>query len=147
MKRYSSNEKGFSLLEVLIALVILAIGLLLLGQTQISGIGGNARGQKITTAATLTQDALEGLMNLNYSALPTDEIEHNFDTDFPVYNNGVAGVSKTFMGMNYTRNYTVDIDYPITDTATIMVTVNWVDHAGNPHSVTEMSVRRRRASE
>ena len=144
------NEKGFSLLEVLIALVILALGLLALGNMQVMGIGGNASGQKITTATTLAQDALEGLINLPYNTLDTrapiiDGTSGNFDTDFPEYNNGNVGVSsKTFMGIDYVRTYMVDRDYPVAgETMTIQVTVTWNDQAGNPHSVTTASVRRR----
>lgn len=142
------NEKGFSLLEVLIALVILALGLLALGNMQVMGIGGNASGQKMTTAATLAQDALEGLINLPYNTLdiraPIDGTYGNFDTDFPEYNNGVAGASKTFMGVAYVRTYRVDRDYPIAgQTMTIEAAVTWNDQSGNPHSVTTASVRRR----
>ncbi len=143
MKRKNFNERGFSLLEVMIALVILAIGLLGLSQMQIIGISGNVSGQKLTTATTLAQDALEKLMNLNYSSLPIDEGTHNFDTDFPIYNGGVAAAYKTFKGVNYTRNYIADIDFPIANTATIVVTINWVDKNGKSHSVSESSVRRR----
>lgn len=143
MKRTFLNEKGFSLLEVMIALVILAIGLLGLSQMQVMGIDGNARGNKLTTATTAAQDAMEKLMNLDSSALPSVDAAGNFDNDFPVYNNGSAVIQKTFMGVNYTRNYMIDVDYPIADTATIAVTVNWTDQGGNLHSVSETSVRRR----
>lgn len=148
MKRGFFNEKGFSLLEVLIALVILAVGLLALGNMQVMGIGGNASGQKMTTATTLAQDALEGMTNVPYNTVDlragVDGTAGNFDTDYPEFNNGVVAASKTFMGINYVRTYMVDRDYPVAgETMTIQVAVNWTDQAGNAHSVTTASVRRR----
>ena len=144
------NEKGFSLLEVLIALVILALGLLALGNMQVMGIGGNASGQKITTATTLAQDALEGLTNVPYNTVDlraaADGTADNFYTDYPEFNNGFVDPCncKTFMGIDYVRTYMVDRDYPVAgETMTIQVTVTWNDQAGNPHSVTTASVRRR----
>ncbi len=143
MERIFINDKGFSLLEVLIALVILALGLLALGNMQVMGIGGNSSGQKITTATTLAQDAMEKLMNLDYAALPVvDTVGANFDTDFTVYNGGVGAASKTYMGVDYVRTYSIDRDFPVADVATIQVTVTWLDQAGNPHSVTETSAKR-----
>lgn len=149
MKRiFNNNEKGFSLLEVLIALVIIALGLLALGNMQIMGIGGNARGQKITTATTLAQDALEGLTNVPYNTVDlragVDGTMGNFDTDYPEFNNGVVAALKTFMGIDYVRTYRVDRDHPVNgETMTIEVAVAWNDQSGNPHSVTTASVRRR----
>lgn len=148
MKRGFFNEKGFSLLEVLIALVILALGLLALGNMQVMGIGGNASGQKMTTATTLAQDALEGMTNVPYNTVDlragVDGTAGNFDTDYPEFNNGVFAASKTFMGINYVRTYMVDRDYPVNgETMTIQVTVSWNDQAGNAHSVTTASVKRR----
>lgn len=147
-KKELLNEKGFSLLEVLIALVILALGLLALGNMQVMGIGGNASGQKMTTATTLAQDAMEGLTNVPYNTVDlragVDGTAGNFDNDYPEFNNGVVAASKTFMGVNYVRTYMVDRDYPFAgETMTIQVTVNWTDQAGNTHSVTTASVKRR----
>lgn len=148
MKRvFNNNEKGFSLLEVLIALVIIALGLLALGNMQVMGINGNSSGQKLTNTTTLAQDALESLANLSYETLdarsPIDGTTGNFDCDYPEFNNGVSCAPKTFLGVNYTRNYIVDRSYPVADSMAIIVTVNWVDQAGNNHAVSVDTVRGR----
>lgn len=61
------NSKGFSLLEVLIGLVILAIGLLAIAGMQITAIKGNDFSMNVTQAAVLAQDRLEILKNLPYN--------------------------------------------------------------------------------
>lgn len=142
------SEKGFNLLEVMVALVLLGVGLLAMANTQITSIGGNSSGQKITVATTLAQDALEGLTNLPYNTVDgraaVDGTPDNFDTDYPELNNGFVDVCncKPVMGVNYTRNYTVDRGYPVAGTMAILVAVNWVDQNGRTHQVTDSTVKR-----
>ena len=51
--RLISNTRGFTLLETLIALTILAIGLLGLLGLQIAAMKGNASGFQVSTAVAL----------------------------------------------------------------------------------------------
>ena len=44
------NQEGFTLIEILIAVTIFAIGMLAVGSMQVSGIRGNATAQGITGA-------------------------------------------------------------------------------------------------
>jgi type IV pilus assembly protein PilV len=64
------NSAGFTLLEVLIAMVILAVGLLAIAQMQVIGIRFNAQGREVTEASTLAMDQLESL-----KALPPDHTD------------------------------------------------------------------------
>ena len=57
--RKSRNEKGFTLLEILVALSILSIGLLGMAGLTTSIIHGNTLSKKVTTATTLGQDRME----------------------------------------------------------------------------------------
>ena len=61
------NKKGFTLLEVLMCMVILAFGLLALAGMQIMAIKGNHFGNKVTNATILAHNTLEDLKNLSFS--------------------------------------------------------------------------------
>ena len=60
------GTKGFSLLEVLIGLVVLAFGLLATAGMQLSSIRGNHFSSDLTQATVLAQNKLEELKNLPY---------------------------------------------------------------------------------
>jgi prepilin-type N-terminal cleavage/methylation domain-containing protein len=57
----TTKSRGFSLIEVLVALVILSISLLALGGLMVTTTKSNAFGGHMTEAATFAQDRLEAL--------------------------------------------------------------------------------------
>ena len=61
------NEQGFTLIEIMIALVIFSIGLLGIAIMQINAINGNASARMSTEAATHAQDQIERLLGLPYT--------------------------------------------------------------------------------
>ncbi len=72
------NEKGFSLIELMIAMVILAIGLLGLAGLQGTAINGNHHGNMISRATVLAQNTIELIQNTAY-----DDIDTATNTDLP----------------------------------------------------------------
>ena len=62
-----SNAAGFTLLEVLIALVILAVGILGVATMQISSIQGNSKGRQISEATSLASALMENLLAREYN--------------------------------------------------------------------------------
>lgn len=62
------NNKGFTLIEVLIGLIILAIGLLALGTLQITSTRGNYFSSNLMQATYIAQDRLEFLKNLPFNS-------------------------------------------------------------------------------
>ncbi len=56
-----NTQSGFSMIEMLVAIVILAVGLLGLAQLQITAITANAQGDSITAANGLVQRAVEDI--------------------------------------------------------------------------------------
>jgi type IV pilus modification protein PilV len=118
--RRSKNSIGFSLIEVLIALVILSIALLGMASLMSSATKYNASGGRLTEATTLAQDKLEILRI----------------TPWIKIGNGVDPVIAGSTGTNYSRSWLVASNADDT-LKTVNLTVGWND--GVDHSVTILS--------
>ena len=67
--RQPVGEKGFTLLEVIIAISILTFGLLAVASMQLTAIRGNYNASNITEATTVAQDRLELFLSQPYDTL------------------------------------------------------------------------------
>ena len=63
------NEKGMTLVEILVAILILAVGALALAQLFVGGVAINARTKDDTQVSTVAQQHLEALVEQGYSGL------------------------------------------------------------------------------
>ncbi len=115
----SKKSKGFSLIEVLVALVILSISLLALAGLMTQSTKNSSWGSHLTEAATLAQDRFE-----RFRAVRTVG-----DIPEGTANDQVIGAS----GIQYTRTWTV-VTNAIGTARTITITVTWTDSV--PHSIT-----------
>ena len=114
------RDNGFTLIEVLIAIVILSVGLLGMAALTVGIIKGNRFSNDLTTATTLAQDKMEDIRREGYSDTPatdTTTIE-NYDsiTDYALYKRQMVTV----------------VDSPAANMKTITVTVFW---ESDDHSV------------
>jgi type IV pilus assembly protein PilV len=116
----SITSRGFSLIELLIALVILSISLLALAGLMTMTTQYNSSGAHVTEAVTLGQDKLEELKAVPWATV-------NTDTD-------PAPVTSS-TGVNYTRNWAVVTAGSL---KTVTITVNWNDKVN--HSIRLLSV-------
>jgi prepilin-type N-terminal cleavage/methylation domain-containing protein len=107
------NEKGLTLPEVLVAMVVLSLGLLALAKMQITAIQVNAASGRLTQGTAIAQDKVEQLM-----ALPYDDAD--LDDQKPV------GEFTTYTEMrpDYTITWQVDQD-TATGVKTINLQVTW----------------------
>ena len=62
-----NQQAGFTLVEVLVAMVVFAVGILAVATMQISSVGGNENARIIMDASTLGATQLETLMGLPYN--------------------------------------------------------------------------------
>jgi len=106
------KSQGFTLIEVMIALVILATGLLALMTMQIVSIRANAFSSEMTYASMLAQSRLEQIRNMSYDSVQTVDDET------------ILRDVKT-KGIEYTVQRSVQSNIPATDMKTITLTVNW----------------------
>jgi len=114
------NNRGFSLLEVVIALGIFSIGILAIAGLQITATSGNAKARYRTEAATLAQDVVERLLAIDYVR---DSVP--LRTEFNTAGNGGARAYTDPSG-RYNIDWTVSgADTPIDRAITINVTVRW----------------------
>ena len=109
----NKNRNGFSLIEVLIGLVLLAIGLLAIAGMQITSVRGNFFSKNMSEASVVAQDRLEELRNRPYG---------NGELAAGNHNDGAIA----FGGTTFTRDYTVAV-IPGTTMLNIVVNVRWRD--------------------
>lgn len=136
MRRAARGEDGFSLIEVLVALTILAVGLLSLALLQVTAIKGNASASKSTIATDLAQTKLELFRRDAWTA-----IDNSTNTTFgagttPIYASvpADAGDNVTVRGTMFYRIWRV-LPNATDSLKTITVWTCWQDDRGNWHSV------------
>ena len=117
------NKKGFTLLEVLIGIVILAIGLLAIAGMQVTSIRGNFFSKNITEASYVAQDRMEFLNNLPLDAPELQPGNYNDPT-------------QTYSGIVFNPSYSV---VNIGGLRTINYVVTWND--GVARSITISTIR------
>jgi len=118
------KSKGFSLIEMLIALVILSISLLALASLMAMTTRNNSFGSHVTEAATFAQDKLEELQATSFV-----NIASGIDT-----RNGATGIA-------FSRNWNVvavQDDEGKPNRRNVTITINWND--GTSHSISLFSV-------
>jgi type IV pilus assembly protein PilV len=132
------NQRGFSLLEALIAMVLLSVGLLAAGLMQIGGIKANANAAGRTFGVGLAQSIMDDLRSRAMDdALLVDTGDRGNDLDDGMAAPGsgpVPGVADQSPGQitgsdgrTYTVFWNVANDVPVTGTKTVRLFVYWDD--------------------
>jgi type IV pilus assembly protein PilV len=120
---------GFTLMEVLIAIVILSVGLLGMAALTVGIINGNKFSNDVTKATTLAKDKMEDVIRSGYSGPPQTEtpVIDNYGTILPDYGE--------YERITVADLYTSGTDWPPDGIKVVTVTVNWKDSNQSVHFV------------
>ncbi len=128
-EKAGQGRKGYTLVEVMVAMTILSVGMLGLTTLQISGIRGNSLSGSNTEAGNLAKLHMESIINAEY--------DNPFIRDInKANNNNLKSVTNTdYRNVDlqgnpidwdrYTLVWNVADDTPIKNTKTIVVMVTW----------------------
>ena len=121
MSRSNHNNNGFTLIEVLIAIVILSVGLLGMASLTVGIIKGNQFSNQLTTATTLAQDKMEDLRRIKETG----------------FSNVVAETKAVCLSPydQYKREVLVTDDSPATNMKTVIVKAYWGGASKEDHNV------------
>jgi len=102
------NGHGFTIIEVLMALAIFAIGILGVAKLQLTSVNDNTRTRKYTEASTWGVSQIESIMTTAYDA--------------PALANGTTGAITQGI---YTINWTITDSDPVPNVKKINIRVTW----------------------
>ena len=123
------RQNGFSLIEVVVGLVILAIGLLAVAGMQATSVRGNFSSNNVTQATYIAQARLEFLKTLDIASANLKQGDYDPDP--------FTG-KVTISGMDFNPRYRVEYDLT-TKLTTIIYTVSWADRVA--HSISFSTIR------
>jgi type IV pilus modification protein PilV len=132
----AASQEGFSLLEVLIALTVLAIGLLGLALFQVTAIQGNASANDTVAATYYGQDQMERLQLVPFDNLASSP--YGISGGLPADNTirSITDGNQTTVSKKGQRYYRVWAVSNVTSTRKmIQLWVYWWDQRGRPHNV------------
>ena len=78
-QKIKKNNKGFTLIEVLIGIVIFAIGILAVATLQASSTKSNSSARRITEATALAESKIEDLMLLPYDHADLNPVDSPYE--------------------------------------------------------------------
>jgi type IV pilus assembly protein PilV len=113
--KYSLKSDGFTLIEILIAIIILSVSLLALAALMATTTRNTSFGGHITEAATFAQDQLERLRVTQWANIVNG-------------NDAIVGAT----GINYNRSWNVAVNGNI---RTVTITITWNDRINHTISL------------
>ena len=105
-RRYA---KGFTLIEVMVAITLLSIGLLGMAGLTVGITRGNRLSSEVTTATALAQAKMEDIKRVGYSGATSSAEDYNAISGYPLYK----------------RDTVIDVDTPELGMKTVTITVSW----------------------
>jgi len=121
----NNKQSGFTLLEVLVALVIFAFSMISMGRLMISATESNRDARRVTAATVLTMDKLEELRLAARSTTDYGNLASSTAIEFINEEGVVSSPNDVVANAFYERTWTVTPDTPEVDSSTISVQVQW----------------------
>lgn len=123
MSAFTKCQKGFTLIELMIALTIFAIGLLSIASMQITAIKANSSSNTISVAGAVAQRVTEDILSNDatdpfFQSPAGPDAVWDLDPDTAATTLDVAGAG------TYSATYTLTTDDPVTNVSRIVVVVN-----------------------
>lgn len=127
MKRRTliKDQKGFTLVEVFLAILIFLLGFLPLVRLEVASISGNSYAQKLTQATVHAQSKMEELLSMDFATLAAAA-----NTPQTVSDN---------IGVTYTINWS-STQIVANELMAITVTAAWTDKDG-AHGISLSSIK------
>ena len=139
-KKNARNERGFTLVELMVAIVVFSIGLLALSSMQVGAIKCNSTANGITEGATWAESQVERLIVLAYDdpeLTDTDGDGTNQDADndgddddggnFGLDDDDTATADNFVTQEDYTVFWNVAENVIINDTKAVNIIVTWTE--------------------
>lgn len=149
------KQSGFTMVEMLMALLILSIALLGLAKISTSVIRSNSFSESYTTATCLGQDKLEELMSLSFFDAALNDVNTTNNSAAGLLGTAATDVQETQVDENgtavaaggiFTRSINIWDRTDLANPATrkdIAVIVSWRDTLGNTRKVSVSTIKSR----
>lgn len=120
MPKILDREKGFTLLELLIAITVLSIGLLGVASMFSTGIGSNRFSYMVTVETSVANSVMEEILakdggDVIFAAAVANAV-YDLDT-------GSAATTRTVQGRAYSATYSITLNNPVVNVSRIDVSV------------------------
>lgn len=120
MPRQIISDCGFTLLELMVAMMLLTVGFLATFSTIWSSQKAGDSSRNITTAGALGLDLMEQLALRNYTGLKSGSFSF---------------ATTTTSAARFSRSYTVQVDTPGVNLKTVTGVVSWTETAGSKNRI------------
>ena len=131
--RIRGRADGFTLLEVVIAMGILAAGLLAVAAAQITALSVSSRSKHLLDAVHLAEGQLEAFRAMSTAALPATGNDPN---------NPISIASDAADETVFNRRWTITPNSPMPGVTRITVAVDWFDEKiGNTRTTTLQTLK------
>lgn len=164
---FRNETRGFTLVEVLVAILVFALGVLAINRLQMSTITTNTYTSQLSYATNLAHDRMDGLLSLAYDAAALndtnlsgtnqdsnsdgidDDDQDNTTDGIRLFGLNLTGASADFSAESpshqgtYTISWNVAVNVPIPETKTVRVIVQWRDRRNILHTVSVDGIKGR----